>query len=1009
MTPAYHLPRRRAAVSARSAFLAVQVATCLLALGAASARAQTAAADPTAAKSAANEDAVQLSPFEVTADNDDSYGALNSNSITAFRTELAKMPVTADVFDQAFMKDTGMDNVEGLLQYFSAGAGIATPQPDNDAANSQYLDRNANGSLSLRGLQAPSTMLDGFFPAGGNGVTGTGITSPYNLEKIEVINGPQALLYGVSGAGGVVNETMKQARFGHAPFGEFKYQVGQYGNNQAQFDFGMSKGPLAIRVAAIKQKYQSYRLWIGGPMEGLYVQAAYRPVKNTTIRISYDNQTFDRINGAGGGIKLSTSSTSTDARNGQTLHWLIATNQLTGAANGAPSVNGTIPLNWENVDSIPGYYSGEYRHHHLYLGEINTTWNRWLSTQVAVGYRADTAEKFANSSPGYNAPDAKNNPTGTWAISLQSSAEVALFQPSRQKVARISALLDNMLFNGRVHSQSIVGADTTRTDGFLDSSYYVVADQNWNPVMANPLESNGYQIMPTQYWAVNNGPVYQALFNPRQARITFGGVNYVRADANQPDQSLVSPSNPEGLTGHGRGDYRHTADVQTGIYAANYSDFLDGRLTTLLGARTGRVYDRSMSEASSPPSILREVSTKFTAFNAGANFRVVNGLRGYAQLSSNYNPPGVASVDPYGNGMKTSHGLGEEVGLKWTNTGWKLSGSLALYRTDSKNETLSFTSTITNDINPAGLNQRYNAGNNLINVNRKTQGVQVVLTAAPGNWRFRFTAATVDSRINSTAEYKQLYNDQFYANQAGAVTFADGTPVYVNPKFNSKAPVQAFPPESAPTGYIPLTIGMMNDPTNTYYANPDPVSSQIHTTSNVFKVLQTVNQTHGAIATGVNGLPISALQIAPNPSAPPVGTILVTKPGDLVVGFPRISANFLGVYTFRDGFLKGVKMGGSASLGWKNARYYYYPAGLQNPNVGRVMYNYPTQALFMGLIGYTHRFRHFTLSTQVNVYNMFNHYHVVLLPNYITGWAGPNNATFDQQPRSYTWTTTFDF
>ena len=47
------------------------------------------------------EEAVQLSPFEVAADHDDSYGALNSNSITRFNTELSKMPVSADIFTQA--------------------------------------------------------------------------------------------------------------------------------------------------------------------------------------------------------------------------------------------------------------------------------------------------------------------------------------------------------------------------------------------------------------------------------------------------------------------------------------------------------------------------------------------------------------------------------------------------------------------------------------------------------------------------------------------------------------------------------------------------------------------------------------------------------------------------------------------------------------------------------------------------------------------------------------------
>ena len=54
---------------------------------------------------------VVLSPFDVAADKDNSYGALNSNSVTRFNVELDKLPVTADIFNQAFMDDVGASTV----------------------------------------------------------------------------------------------------------------------------------------------------------------------------------------------------------------------------------------------------------------------------------------------------------------------------------------------------------------------------------------------------------------------------------------------------------------------------------------------------------------------------------------------------------------------------------------------------------------------------------------------------------------------------------------------------------------------------------------------------------------------------------------------------------------------------------------------------------------------------------------------------------------------------------
>ena len=61
---------------------------------------------------------VELSAFEVQADSDNSYGALNSTSLTRFKVELDKMPVSADVFTETFMKDVAATSVEEVIQNY---------------------------------------------------------------------------------------------------------------------------------------------------------------------------------------------------------------------------------------------------------------------------------------------------------------------------------------------------------------------------------------------------------------------------------------------------------------------------------------------------------------------------------------------------------------------------------------------------------------------------------------------------------------------------------------------------------------------------------------------------------------------------------------------------------------------------------------------------------------------------------------------------------------------------
>jgi hypothetical protein len=231
------------------------------------------------------------------------------------------------------------------------------------------------------------------------------------------------------------------------------------------------------------------------------------------------------------------------------------------------------------------------------------------------------------------------------------------------------------------------------------------------------------------------------------------------------------------------------------------------------------------------------------------------------------------------------------------------------------------------------------------------------------------------------------------------VTYKDGTIVTVNPNANGVL--------AAASGGIPLTITAMNTPGNRYYANPLPVSGAITSGSAVAGVLRTIDPQHGPVLTGEVGLPISKLQI--NPGFVPVGVIPTSRSGEQTTGYPMVSFNFTGVYTVPNEHLKGLKVGTSVRVGWSNRNYYYFPAGPNAIGVPRTIFSYPTQTVVSPLIGYTRRFGRYVWSSQLNMNNVFNHYHILITPSSVNGFAGPNGATFDQQPRSWVWTNSVGF
>lgn len=950
---------------------------------------------------------IKLSPFEVQADSDKSYGALNSNSLTAFNVQLDRLPISADIFTKSFMDDWAVTNVEQLLGEYSAGAGYSTSDPGSSADNTQPLDRNGTSYIQLRGLSASTNVRDGLLVLGtldNPGATGVGYTSTWNLERVEVINGPQALLYGWGGGGGIINMVSKQARLGQPAFGKFTFKLDQYGSKGGQFDYGVGTKNVAVRLAFVDETVGGRRWNIGGPLKGQFGQIAFK-LGNTILRGQAEQTKFDRI--TSNGVTLNAGSTSADSRNGYSLHYLLATdnissNHLGNGASGAGVIaNGK--LNWGNVDSYEGWWGSDLSIIEDYMVSADSQWTKWLSTKISAGWSYSDEDRVNNTFALFS-PNNATNTTHTWAMGMTGGTPAGdQDKPSQNKYLRATALFTNDLFGGKVHSQTILGTDFFRGDTGQQSYGYYLADSNFKPVVNPALVTNSTQgrtVIPSIFFPVDAGPMKYPLWAPRNRTVTWNGQNYVRMIINQVDPAKISPSNPLGVSVVGGGNYTVEHIFQKGIYGTNYSQWMDGKIDTLLGFRYSNSYDLRQYAGSSAqgPTVLSAMSHHFN-YNFAVDFRLTKWLRPYASVSNSFQPPLELATDPYGTSGVGAKALGQEVGLKMINPSGTLSGTLAVYHVRSQNELYSITSTLLFDINPSGLNGKFGSPSVWIRVNRQSEGAQFELTSSPSsNWKFRASAAYINGTIGNSTSYAQLYNDQFYQDAGGNVTYRDGTIVTVNPNANGLL--------AASAGGVPLTIAKMNNPSDRYFANPLDVSGAINSAA-LRTILQTTDPIHGPILTGAVGLPISKLQI--NPGFAPIGQIPTSVAGELTTGYPEVSANFSGMYSVTEGRLRGVRIGSTFRVGWFNRKYYYYPNGPGNPTSRRQIFYYPTQTSINPTLGYTHRFHRVTWATQLNVTNILNHYNIIITPNSVAGYSGKNGATFDQQPRTYVWTNSFGF
>lgn len=1009
----------------------------LLAAAAVSASAQVAVPPPANTNPAAarkpGADLVTLNPFEVKAEADHSYGALNSNSLTQFNTELSKTPVSADIFTEEFMRDIAATSLEEMLNGYGAGAGTVMSNPDSDALSQQPGDRVGNQTIGLRGTGGGAIHRDGFSatgPANNFGTTATGITSNFDVERAEVVRGPQGLLYGAGGAGGTVNTVSKRANFNRRG-ATASWRVDQYGSKQGQLDFNVGADWLAFRFSYLDDSQKYRRVFLGYATKGYYGQLALKLDRVRTIVRLQGQQTINERILNTNQENIAFTNTATDPRHNFGLAYMLR-NNLAGALNsatGQPWPRGAIAdgkLTWDNINSWAGNTASEYVTNKIFSAAAETSWTRWLFTNLNILYNDYLSDRATGGIANLSAPLLNGNPLATWA----NGATLAdTEQPTRRWAVRGSAILANALFRDRARSQTLLGYDIEWADsGPTDYGYYL-ADANFNVVHDPRIPSNlGRTPMPRLWWSVANGPQKKPLAAPGwlSPRVTYAGANYVRMANNPRDPSWVRANNPLGLAQlaglpgvSGQNNDGHNWENRTaGFYASNYTAWFGDRFATLAGLRTNENFKRTPNITATVAEPWAESTKSNQSYNLGLNFRLSDVFRPYYSFSSTYNTALVNANDPLGNAPRPSSGTGHEAGVKFNSRDGRLSGSVQYFTTQSKDEMINAGTGVRDLINPNGLNGAHNgpagAKNQWTNLDRTTSGLEVIFTASPAkNWRVRLAATSADGKNLTDKRYPLLWNDQFFVRN-GAVTYQDGTAFTVPTDAATIAAriatlnAQLNPAAIQNLGtWAPLTVAMMNDRAGPYWAQPADDNGRLQA-SNLRRVLQFFVGANGTALTGKTGLPVSDIPYFWSDPNGTKGETVVAKKGESTVGYAQYRFVLTNNYTFTgDNFLNGVGVGGTLALGLKNRTFYY-----NTPGGGRERYGSPDSWQVNLIASYRHKLgRRFLWTTQVNVDNAFNHYVLGTLPNNGSGFTVPANlaVTFYGQPRLYVWTNSVSF
>lgn len=201
----------------------------------------------------AEEEIFTLSPFEVTASENQGYNAATTLAGNRLRTDLRDIGSAVSVVTEEFLEDVGATDNASLLQY-TTGTEVGGVQGNfaglGDASTLNEDTISPNQNTRVRGLAEADNTREFFrsdIP-----------WDSYNVERVDLQRGANSILFGQGSPAGIINAGLKSAQFGNT--GEVELRFGSHGSMRGTLDFNrmILEDEFAVRVSALleDEKYK---------------------------------------------------------------------------------------------------------------------------------------------------------------------------------------------------------------------------------------------------------------------------------------------------------------------------------------------------------------------------------------------------------------------------------------------------------------------------------------------------------------------------------------------------------------------------------------------------------------------------------------------------------------------------------------------------------------------------------------------------------------------------------
>jgi hypothetical protein len=615
---------------------------------------------------------VTLSPFVVSTEKETGWSANDTLSATRTKQALKDVPVSIDAITADFMEDLGLNTADEVANYIANA--WAPPTLEND---------NQSGAIAFRGLSG-STATRNYFrwyiPS-----------DTYNVERIDFGKGSNSLIFGDVEPGGQAAVFTKRAMMKN--FGEFRANYNKDGAYRFQLDVNRKlREGLAFRFNAVRRQERTFQDASTFELEGETLAATWQPLKNTMVRVEYEQGDFANVRGFGG-VTIREQSARSRAYTTDRLHytsdgeWIVraqlpAADRSNGPLGGSPSL----------IEG--GYFDVTMRN---------------AAGAVVGTKRFDGYPKHYNLRGSF---DRQNRPFDTYTVIVEQrlgpiGMEFA-YNHQEQKAIRNDNFFSATIsvdVNGRPYIESELDEKRfgNEVDSFRGTAVYKFDKWKWmQQLFVGSAEYREDQVLNYRFNTFNTYPVDSgsaAALNPNVDRVRLrlfldDPRFYSRAlfdsmkPANIPSTSTITPKSlawfPSGTSPTDGTQWRQASAVALSASGR----YFDGRIQTLLGARHdwNRNYEYNgtrtfgpYNEEVAPPKRQdalpgeyaenKQLRLENTSMTGGVTVRLTRDINLYGVYSESFRFQGLRTFDR--ERFPPITGVTKEIGLKGSFRPWE--------------------------------------------------------------------------------------------------------------------------------------------------------------------------------------------------------------------------------------------------------------------------------------------------------------------------------------------------